>query len=59
MSNITLQHKTAFKYKINDCSLWVNGFKVDTETNVVMPTGLSKLSYESANGSHAVESRNF
>jgi len=50
ISDITLQNKTAFKYKANDCSLWVNGFEVDTQSNVVMPNGLNHLYFDSGSG---------
>ena len=42
-------NKIAIKYKENDCSFWVNGVKVATDTSVVTPIGLSKLSFNDGN----------
>ena len=43
-------HKIAFKYKANDFQLWVDGVKVGTDTIGSTPTGLSRLSFDRADG---------
>ena len=43
-------HKIAFKYKANDFQLWVDGVKVGTDTSGSTPTGLSRLSFDRADG---------
>ena len=50
VSDITLPTKTAFKYKLNDCAVWVNGFEVDTDIVATMPSGLNTLNFDQANG---------
>ena len=40
-------NKIAIKYKINDFSLWVNGIKVDTDTNGTTPSNLNNLNFTS------------
>ena len=42
--------KIAFKYKENDFALWVNGVEVATDTSGSAPIGLSKLSFNRADG---------
>ena len=42
--------KFAIKYKVNDFSLWVNGFEVGVDTSGSVPTGLSTLSFSNAGG---------
>jgi hypothetical protein len=42
--------KYAIKYKVNDFSLWVNGFEVGVDTSGSVPTGLSALSFSNAGG---------
>ena len=42
--------KIGFKYKENDCALWVNGVQVATDTNATMPLGLNKLQYNDGGG---------
>ena len=48
--NLQEKNKYAFKYKNNDCSLWVNGIKVKTDTSVTMPSGLSELAFDDGVG---------
>ena len=50
VDNITAQNKTAFKYKLNDCTIWINGFEIDTDTVATMPSGLNTLNFDQANG---------
>ena len=42
--------KVAFKYKVNDFALWVNGFKVGIDTNGTVPTGLNTLRFDNGVG---------
>jgi hypothetical protein len=39
-------NKVSYSYKLNDTALWINGFKVDTDTSASMPIGLSELAFE-------------
>jgi len=48
--NIKLNSKVCFKYKQNDFSLFVNGFKVDTDTNGNTPSGLDTLNFDNGSG---------
>ena len=43
VSDITQFSKIAIKYKENDCSFWIDGVKVGTDTTASMPTGLNQL----------------
>lgn len=52
--NINQYNKALIKYKVNDCSLWVNGFEVATDTSATMPSGLNKINLASENGSTRV-----
>ena len=38
--------KVCYSYKLNDTALWVNGFKVYTDTSASMPIGLSNLKFK-------------
>ena len=42
--------KMAFKYKTNDCALWVNGTEVATDTSAAMPLALSTLRFDRGDG---------
>ena len=44
--------KMAFKYKANDCALWVNGTEVLTDTNATMPLALSTLQFDRGDGAN-------
>ena len=37
--------KCAFKYKVNDFSFWLNGFKVGVDTTTSVPVGLDTLNF--------------
>ena len=50
VQNLQEQNKYAFKYKENDCSLWVNGIKVVTDLTATMPSGLSELAFDDGVG---------
>ncbi len=50
LSDITSYNKIAIKYKNNNCSLWVNGFEVGTDTSASMPSGLSELNFNRFDG---------
>jgi len=43
LTDVTQLSKVAFKYKENDCSFWIDGVKVGTDTVASMPTGLNQL----------------
>ena len=43
ISDITQFSKIALKYKENDCSFWIDGVEVGTDTTAAMPTGLNTL----------------
>jgi len=42
--------KVAFKYKVNDFALWVNGVKVAFDTTGAVPTNLNTLIFNNASG---------
>jgi len=50
LSNIESLNKIAFKYKANDCALWVNGVEVETATSAIIPNGLDTLNLDEADG---------
>ena len=50
VSNITQFNKVAFKYKLNECAIWINGQEVGTDTTATMPSGLDLLNFDQANG---------
>ena len=43
-------NKVAVSYKVNDCNLWINGFKVFTDTYASMPSGLSQINFNKGDG---------
>ena len=44
-------HKTAIKYKANDCAFWIDGFEVAINTSpTTMPSGLKELAFDKGNG---------
>ena len=43
--------KIALKYKTNDVSFFINGFKVFTDNTVTLPTGLNQLDLDYGNPS--------
>jgi len=45
-SNIVNFNKVLIKYKVNDCSLWINGFEVGIDLNGVVPSGLNELGFD-------------
>lgn len=46
--NVETNNKLAFKYKNNDCSLFLNGFKVGVISSVTVPVGLDTLQFTDA-----------
>jgi hypothetical protein len=46
----TQYNKIAIKYKENDCSFWLNGVKMHTDTSATMPSGLDTLGFERPTG---------
>ena len=57
LNDITNSNKVAIKYKANDVGMWVNGFRLDLDTNATMPSGLSKIQF--TNGSTSSPSENY
>ena len=53
ISSTLVFNKIVIKYKQNDFQLWVNGFKVATDTNGITPIGLSELAFDDGVGSSA------
>ena len=49
ISDTTQFSKLAIKYKLNDCSFWIDGVKVGTDTTALMPTGLNSLDFTQGN----------
>jgi len=45
LNDATENNKFAFKYKSNDCSIFLNGFEVFTDTVATMPSGLSEFNF--------------
>ena len=43
-------NKVALKYKVNDFSFWVNGFKIAVDTNGITPVGLNRLNFDNGVG---------
>jgi len=50
IANIKTFKKIAIKYKLNDVTLWVNGFELKTDTSATMPSGLNELAFDAGNG---------
>ena len=50
VTDATNFNKVVVSYKVNDCNLWINGFKVFTDTNASMPSGLSKINFDKGDG---------
>ena len=45
-----IPNKVALKYKVNDFSFWVNGFKIEVDTNGITPVGLNTLNFDNGVG---------
>jgi hypothetical protein len=52
LTDITTSVKVAIKYKANDCSMWVNGSEVGTDTSATMPSGLDTLNFDGGAGTN-------
>ena len=52
LTDETQFNKIAIKYKLNDVALWVNGLEVDTDNSATMPTGLSQIDFDKADGTN-------
>jgi hypothetical protein len=50
LANALLFNRLAIKYKVNDFSLWANGFKLDIDTGGDVPIGLDELSFDRGDG---------
>ena len=46
-------NKIAIKYKVNDFVVYINGFKIGTDTSVTVPSGLNTLNFNNGAGSGA------
>ncbi len=53
ITDTTLYNKIACKWKVNDFSLWVNGFEIGTDASGNTPLGLSNLSFYDGNGGNS------
>jgi len=51
VNDITQPNKFAIKYKQNDFSFFINGFKFDVDTNGNIPSGLNSLQFTEGDGS--------
>jgi len=51
-SPINIPTKLLVKYKTNDISFWINGFKLATDTSATIPTGLNQLDFNYGNGAY-------
>ena len=50
LSNSIEFNKIAVKYKQNDFALWINGVKVETDTNGTIANGLNTLNFDEGSG---------
>ena len=50
ISDIRDFNKIAFKYKVDDFSLFINGTKIGTDTSGSVPIGLDELSFDDNDG---------
>jgi len=58
ISDNTLYNKIVLKYKANDYSLWINGFKLESDNTFdYVPSGLNVLKFEGASGSYDFEGK--
>ena len=51
LPDIKTNNKISVKYKSNDFALWVNGFKVATDTSGLTSIGLDRLNFDDGGGS--------
>jgi hypothetical protein len=51
-SPINIPTKLLVKYKTNDISFWINGFKLATDTSATIPTDLNQLDFNYGNGAY-------
>lgn len=47
---LTDNNKIAFKYKVNNFALWINGFEVDTSNLGSTPSGLDTIRFDAGTG---------
>jgi hypothetical protein len=57
LTNATSLNKIAIKWKVNDFALWVNGTEAATDISGGAPIGLSKLSFDDADGTSILFSK--
>jgi len=48
--DITQVNKIAYKYELNDTSLWLNGVEVATDNSATMPVGLNSFDFDNGVG---------
>ena len=46
LNDATVNTKLSIKYKLNDFSLWINGFLIKTDLSGLTPIGLSELAFD-------------
>ena len=49
LSTVLEFHKVAVKYKANDCSFYVDGVQIGTDTSATMPVGIKELAFDNGN----------
>lgn len=52
LNDATVNTKLSIKYKLNDFSLWINGFLIKTDLSGLTPIGLSELAFDNGGGSN-------
>jgi hypothetical protein len=50
--NVTDTNKIAFKYRLNDVALWINGVEISVDNSATMPLGLNRLSFDRGDGAN-------
>jgi len=50
LNDATVNTKLSIKYKLNDFSLWINGFLIKTDLSGLTPIGLSELAFDDGGG---------
>ena len=49
-TNVLLNTKVSIKYKQNDFSIWINGFKLHTDSSGLIPVGLDRINFDRGTG---------
>ena len=58
ISDTTQFNKLALKYKLNDCSFWIDGVEVGTDTTALMPIGLNEVMFNQGTTSRIFYGKN-